>query len=658
MVIIYNLIDFFIIKLILLVSILIQILLKVKKGHFKVPINKRNLEKLFLSRYLIPAIGHLNEIKDNKKKHILIMDLLQYHLIKIMDILLRKHPKISTQYLVHHLIQENSIEVLKKNKLKKSEISLKISIVMPVFNTNLVFLKKAVGSAIDQIYPNWELCIVDDYSTNQQVTQYLKDISKSDKKIKVFFSKKKLGIANATNKAIEMAMSNWIVFLDPNDLLSLDALLVITQTIKKNKKTSLIYSDEAKVNSEGNNFHSPYFKPDWNYDLLLSSNYINHLLVIRKELILEVGGLSFLHNGAQDYDLILRCIERLKSSSIFHIDKILYYSRAYEISTATFIASKNYAIKAGVRAIQDHYQRIKIKAKVKALAYGYRTRYQLPNKKPAVTLIIPSRNKVDLLKTCISSILKKTTYPNYDIIIIDNNSDCDETLRYLNFIQKANKTIKVLPYKKNFNYSAINNFAVKQTKSEIVGFVNNDVEIITPGWMEEMVQHAVRQDVGCVGAKLYYPNDTIQHAGIIMGIGGVTGHSHRYFSRDDYGYFGRLKFVSQYSAVTAACLFIKRNLFKKVKGFDEKNLPIAFNDVDLNLKVNALNYKNIFTPFAELYHHESASRGPDDNPVKQKRALREFGYIKKKWNKVIRSDPYYNANLTLKNENFNLRHYS
>jgi GT2 family glycosyltransferase len=658
MVIIYNLLNFFIIKLILLVNILTKILQRVEKRYFKVFINKRNFEKLFSPRYLISTIEHLNEIKDNKKKRTLIMDLLQYHLRKIMDILLSKPPKIATQYLIHHLIQENSIEVLKKKKLKKSEISLKISIVMPVFNTNLVFLKKAVGSVIDQIYPNWELCIVGDYSTNQQMTQYLRDISKSDKKIKVFFSKKKLGIANATNKAIEMAMSKWIAFLDPNDLLSLDALLVITQTIKKNKKTCLIYSDEAKVNSEGNNFHSPYFKPDWNYNLFLSSNYICHLLVIRKELILEVGGLSSLHDGTQDYDLILKCIERLKSFSIFHIDKILYYSRAYELSTATFIASKNYTIKAGVRAIQDHYQRIKIKAKVKALAYGYRTRYQLPNKKPAVTLIIPSRNKVDLLKTCISSILKKTTYPNYDIIIIDNNSDCDETLRYLNFIQKAHKTIKVIPYKKNFNYSAINNFAVKQTKSEIVGFVNNDVEIITPGWMEEMVQHAVRQDVGCVGAKLYYPNDTIQHAGITMGIRGAAGHSHRYFSRYDYGYFGRLKLVSEYSAVTAACLFIKKNLFKKVKGFDEKNLPVAFNDIDLNLKVNALNYKNIYTPFAELYHHESASRGLDDNLVKKKRALREIRYIKKKWNKVIRSDPHYNANLTLENENFDLRHYS
>ena len=644
MAIIDNLIDFFLIKSILLIDILSRVLRRLKRGNFIADVNKSTFKKIFQSGYLFSVIEKLKKIKDKKLRRKFLIGLV-----------LNKLPKdTSDQYLLHHLIRKESIEALKKNKLKKSEILLKISVVMPVFNTNLAFLKEAVGSVMDQIYPNWELCVVDDCSSNQQATQYLKDISKSDKRIKVFFSKKKLGIANATNKAIQMTTSKWIAFLDHDDLLSLDALLIIARAIKKNKKASLIYSDEDKVSSDGNDFRSPNYKPDWNYDLLLSSNYMCHLLVIQKELILKVGGLSSLHNGAQDHDLMLKCIEKLKPSSICHIDKVLYHWRAHELSTATSISTKNYATEAGVRAIQDHYRRMKVDAKVKALDFGYRTHYELPKKKPRVTLIIPTSNKVNLLRVCISSILEKTTYPNYDIIIIDNNSDCDETLRYLNFIQKAHKNIKVIPYKKEFNYSAINNFAVKQTKSEIVGFVNNDIEVITPNWMEEMVQHIVRPDVGCVGAKLYYPNDTIQHAGVIMGIGGVAGHSHKYLPRNDYGYFGRLKLVSEFSAVTAACLFIKRDLFVKAKCFDEKNLPVAFNDVDLNLKVKALKYRNIFTPFAELYHHESASRGPENNKAKRKRALREIRYIKKKWHKVIGHDPSYNANLTLDREDFSL----
>lgn len=643
-----KLFNFFLIKLIYLIHILMSCINLLKKCNFTKLLHKAALKKFTeefrKSGFLISEIEKIKDLKIQRK----------LSLIYLKNIFTTFENQTSLYFIIS-LIRKDSIEALRKIKQPKSESAIKISVVMPTFNTNLIYLKEAIESVRSQIHLNWELCIADDNSTNKEIIQYLLDISKADKRIKVFFSKKKLGIANATNKAIQMASSKWIAFLDHDDLLSLDALLLIARTIKKNKKASLIYSDEDKVSSDGNKFHSPYFKPDWNYDLLLSLNYICHLLVIRKELILKVGGLSSLHNGAQDHDLILKCIEKLKPSSIYHIDKVLYHWRAHELSTATSINTKSYATEAGVRAIQDHYRRMRINAKVKALDFGYRTHYELPKKKPRVTLIIPTRNKVNILRVCISSILEKTTYPNYDIIIIDNNSDCDETLRYLNYIRTTHKNIKVIPYKKEFNYSAINNFAVKQTKSEIVGFVNNDIEVITLNWMEEMVQHIVRPDVGCVGAKLYYPNDTIQHAGVIIGLGGVAGHSHKYFPRNDYGYFGRLKLVSEFSAVTAACLFIKRDLFLKAKGFDEKNLPVAFNDIDLNLKVNALNYKNIWTPFAELYHHESASRGTEDNKAKRKRALKEIRYMKKKWHKVIGHDPSYNANLTLDHENFNLR---
>lgn len=560
----------------------------------------------------------------------------------------------SFQYLLLHSRRMTSIETLKKTKLKKSEILLKISVVMPVFNTNLAFLKEAVESVMGQIYPNWELCIVDDHSTNQKTIQYLLDISKADKRIKVFFSKKKLGIADATNIAIQMATSRWIAFLDHDDLLSLDALLLIAKTIKKDQRLGLIYSDEDRVSSRGSYFHSPYFKPDWNYDLLLSSNYVCQLLVVRKELILKVGGLSPHYDGAQDYDLILKCIEKIKPSSIHHINKVLYHKRFYRLSTASSVSNKKYAIESGLRALKDHYRRMEIDAKVTALDFGYRTYYQLPKKKPKVTLIIPTRDRVDLLKVCVSSIIEKTIYPNYDIIIIDNNSRCVKTLNYFKFMKKTYKNIKIIPYKKEFNYSAINNFAVKNTNSEIVGFLNNDTEVINHNWMEEMVQHSIRPEVGCVGAKLYYYSDTIQHAGVIIGLGGCAGHAHKFLPRNDYGYLGRLKIVSEFSAVTAACLFIKRDLFIKVRGFDEKNLPISYNDVDLNLKIKTLGYRNIFTPFAELYHHESASRGYEDNPIKMKRALREIGFMKKKWHKIIDHDPSYNKNLSRDHENFTL----
>ena len=642
------LIDSLLALLIRLLVILIQAKRLLIKFNFITLASKFTHTKItkFIKKEVL--ISKIEQISDKKIKRKFCLTYLRILLNELVN-----YP--SNLYSLNQLLRNDSIEVLKKSKQPKPESAIKISVVMTTFNTNLAHLKEAIKSVTGQIHTNWELCITDDHSVNQETIQYLLDISKVDKRIKVFFSKKKLGAAKATNKAIQIAISKWITFLNHEDILSLDALLVIAKAIKKNQNVSLIYSDEDKVSSDGSDFHTPYFKPDWNYDLLLSSNYISHLLVIRKELILKVGGLSSLHDGAQDHDLILKCSEQLKPYSIYHIDKVLYHSRANDLSTTSSLSKKNSTIKARLRAIQDHFQRMKINAYVKALDYGFRAHYQLPKKKPKVTLIIPTRNKVDLLRVCLSSILKKTTYPNYDIIIIDNNSDCDATLSYFNLLKKTYKNVKIIPYKKEFNYSAINNFAVKHTRSEIVGFVNNDIEVITPNWIEEIVQHVVRPGIGVVGAMLYYPNDTIQHAGVIMGLGGIAGHSHKYFPRNDSGYFGRLKLVSEYSAVTAACSFVNRDLFLRAQGFNEKSLPVAFNDVDLNLKIKALGYRNIFTPFAELYHHESASRGAEDNKEKRKRALKEINYIKRKWHKIIDHDPSYNSNLTREYENFSLQ---
>jgi GT2 family glycosyltransferase len=403
----------------------------------------------------------------------------------------------------------------------------------------------------------------------------------------------------------------------------------------------------------GGRRYDPYFKPDFSRELFRSQNYLNHLTVHRAENIRAVGGWRPGFEGSQDYDLNLRVMERIDPRAIRHIPKVLYHWRAAEGSTAASGSEKTYAYDAGFKALDEHARRTGLNAVVEAAPDTpfYRVRLLLPERRPLVSLIIPTRDRVDLLKGCVESILSRTIYENYEIIVIDNNSREPETQAYLAQLrQRANA--RVLSYAGSFNYSAINNFAVGHASGEIVGLINNDIEAISPEWLGEMVSWAVQPDIGCVGAKLYYADQRIQHAGVILGLGGVAGHSHKYASREDPGYFYRLKVVQNLSAVTGACLLVRKEIYDAVGGLNERDLKIAFNDVDFCLRVREAGYSNVWTPYAELYHLESMSRGLEDDLEKIRRFQSEIAYMKERW--ALENDPFYSPNLTRDREDFSI----
>ncbi len=538
-----------------------------------------------------------------------------------------------------------------KARIKQLHHSPLISVLMPVYNPPLAMLEEAIQSVQAQLYPNWELCIADDASTHSKVRKVLKRYADKDARIKVIFRKKNGHISAASNSALELVTGDYLALLDNDDLLPEQALFWISDAIVANPDAGLLYSDEDKIDVAGQRY-DPYFKPDWNPDLFLSHNMICHLGVYRTELVRKLGGFREGYEGAQDYDLALRCTAELKAQQIVHIPRVLYHWRSHPGSTAQAGSEKNYALTAGERSLNDHFKRINVAATVKLLHFGmYRASYTLPATAPLVSLVIPTRNGLALLKQCIDSILTKTSYKNYEILIVDNNSDCPKALAYFTSIVK-NKRIRVLRDNRPFNYSALNNAAIKQAKGKYVALINNDIEVISPEWLTEMLSIAIQPGVGAVGARLLYPNDTLQHGGVITGIGGVAGHAHKHIHRDAYGYFARAQLIQTYSAVTAACLVIKKSIFHEVSGLDETNLAIAFNDIDFCLRVREAGYRNVWTPYAELYHHESASRGYEDTPEKQSRFKKEVLYMKKRWGHTLINDPAYNANLTLEHEDF------
>lgn len=529
-----------------------------------------------------------------------------------------------------------------------------ISVLMPVYNTPEKLLREAIESVRAQVYENWELCIADDCSTEPHVKRVLSEYTKRDPRIKIVFRDKNGHISHASNSALELVTGEWVALLDHDDLLRPHALAEIVLEINRHPDAELIYSDEDKIDSEGRRY-DPCFKPDFSRELFRSQNYLNHLTVHRAENIRAVGGWRPGFEGSQDYDLNLRVFERIAPERIRHIPKVLYHWRAVEGSTALDGSQKNYAYMAGLRALEEHVERMDIPAKAEE-APGtpfYRLRFFVPEPQPLVSLIIPTRDKVELLRNCVESIREKTTYGNYEILAADNGSVEEETLAYFSELKKA-KNVRVIRYDKPFNYSAINNFAVEKAKGSIIGLVNNDIEVISPDWLTEMVSWAVQPDVGCVGAKLYYANDTVQHGGVIVGVGGVAGHSHKHFPRHHPGYFSRLKVLQNLSAVTAACLLIRKNLFEEVGGLNDVDLTVAFNDVDLCLKVQEAGYTNVWTPYAELYHLESISRGAEDAPEKMARFKSEIMYMQRRWKKIIEHDPFYSPNLTKAREDFSL----
>lgn len=518
-----------------------------------------------------------------------------------------------------------------------------ISIILPTYNSDLFFLSEAIKSVESQSYNNWQLCIADDGSSDEKLLRFLKKLN-ADERIDINFIQENRHISIASNTAIELAKGEYITFLDHDDLLHPHALAVIVGQLNRDKNIDLIYSDEDKIDEVGNR-SEPNFKPDWNPDLLLSQNYICHLAVYRKSIVEEIGGLREGFEGAQDYDLLLRVTE--KTNKIFHIPLILYHWRAVPGSTALNAEEKNYAYNKASQAIRDCIQRRGLDAEVLPSSLGvyHRIKYNVGPLQPVVSIIIPTRDHVELLETCIDGILNRTNYTNWEILIVDNDSQQKRTHEYFRRIQS--EKIRILKFSGKFNYSAINNYGARQARGEVLLLLNNDIEIIEPSWLNELVSHAMREEIGAVGARLYYSDDSVQHDGIVVGIGGVAGYANPRLGRFEVGTFGGSRLIRNFSAITAAALAVRKELFEQINGFDEKNLEVAFNDVDLCLRLMEAGYRNLYTPYCELYHHESLSRGLDVGSEKEARFKREAEYMKKRWLDVISDDPHYNPNLSL-----------
>lgn len=548
-------------------------------------------------------------------------------------------------------IEQDYQEWLQKNTKNSSSGSLPntgllISVLMPVYNTPEKWLRKAIESVVAQSYSNWELCIANDASTKPYVKTILDEYAKSEKRIHVVHRKSNGHIAEASNSALEMCQGEFTALFDHDDMLAPHALARVAHEIQSNPNVAYLYSDEDKIDTRGRRF-APYFKPDYLPDLLTGQNFISHLSVIRTDLIRNVGGFRKGFEGSQDWDLALRSVDQISPAQVRHIPEVLYHWRAIDGSTALSVGEKNYTVTAAEKAIKDHFERKNIKVNLIPVAgNNWRVIYPVPQPAPLVSLIIPTRNRVELVRMCVTSILTRSTYSSYEIIIVDNQSDDPETLSWLDEIQKTETRVRVLKYEKPFNFSAINNFAVKTARGTIIGLINNDLEVITQGWMEEMVAHAVRPEIGAVGAMLYYPDNTIQHAGVLLGVGGVANHAFLKLNRQTAGYFNRARLVQNYSAVTAACLLIKKSIYEKVGGLNEEDLAVAFNDIDFCLRVKEAGYLNLWTPFAEFYHHESASRGVENTPEKVKRFTAEVNYMRERWEAIIDTDPAYNLNLS------------
>jgi glycosyltransferase involved in cell wall biosynthesis len=540
-----------------------------------------------------------------------------------------------------------AMEIGIRQKISTFQFLPLISVVMPCYNPNPQLLKEAILSVQQQLYENWELCIADDCSTDPAVRQTLAAFAAQDTRIKVVFRKTNGHICLASNSALELVTGQWVVLMDHNDTLHKHALAWIVRTINDKPEAQLIYSDEDKIDLSGKR-SDPNFKPDWNLDLFYGYNLCSHLGVFRHHLIQKVGGFRPGFEGSQDYDLVLRIIEHIDHRHIVHIPQILYHWRIHPKSTASDAEAKPYAALAGVKALNEHLKRTNTQASAHLTEHNhYKVQYQVPRPEPLVSIIIPTRNGLDLLKNCIDSITQKTSYPNYEVLVIDNNSDDAAVLAYFQHLQTQHANIRVLADPRPFNYSQLNNFAVMHARGEILSLLNNDTEVIQPDWLCEMVSLAVQPRIGAVGAKLLYPDGTVQHAGVIMGLGGVAGHVLSHIGKDDPGYFARAILRQGLSAVTAACLVIRKSVFLEVGGLNETSLKVAYNDVDFCLKVKTAGYQNVYAPDALLYHHESISRGQEDTPEKQLRFQQEQAFMRDTWAEIIAHDPAYNPNLSL-----------
>ncbi|WP_206744213.1 glycosyltransferase family 2 protein [Caldanaerovirga acetigignens] len=515
-----------------------------------------------------------------------------------------------------------------------------ISIVMPVRNTDLTYLKRSISSVCNQVYPYWELCIVNDGSDKWEVTEVLESFRAKDKRIKVVNLPQSKGIVGATNAALSIATGEFIGFLDHDDELAPHALLQVVRCLNKQPELDVIYSDEDRI--IGDRRCEPFFKPDWSPDLMLSMNYIGHFLVIRRKLIEKLGGLRPEAEGSQDYDLVLRVTE--KTNRIAHIPEILYHWRITPGSVTNRPESKARAFEAAQKALASALERRRIQGQVVQIGEGrYRIKYIVQGT-PRISIIIPTKDKAHLLQRCVATIQERSSYKNYELIIVDNHSKDQATMDYLTFIQQRG-ICKVISFSEPFNYAKINNFAVQQAEGEYLVFLNNDTEVISPDWLEELLSYAQQKRIGAVGAKLLFPNNTIQHAGVIIGLGGVAGHAFYSLPASDPGYMGLADVTRNCAAVTGACMMLRRIVFEEVGGFDEE-LDVAYNDVDLCLRIIQHGCYIVWTPHAVLYHHESASRG-------YYQPERNIRYFCEKWRDFLdRGDPFYNPNLALDRTDF------
>ncbi len=546
-------------------------------------------------------------------------------------------------------------EELERQRKEKFSAEPVFSIVIPLYKTPARYLKEMLDSIVDQTYGNWELCLADGSPAGEDVSRIVKPYLDKDSRIKYQILGYNRGISENTNEAIRMAAGDFIVLADHDDVMTPDALYECAKKINAHPQCEVLYSDEDKLDMDGGALFDPHFKPDFNPDLLTSVNYICHQFVVKRELVERIGGLRKEFDGAQDYDFIFRCTEEAEETC--HIPKVLYHWRCHQDSTASNPQSKLYAFEAGSRAIMEHYKRMGISAErvEKGVDYGiYHTVFQIQGQ-PLVSVIIPNKDHHKDLDLCIRTMITKGTYENLEFVVVENNSTEAETFSYYKKLQKEFPQVRVVTWTREFNYAAINNFGVSYAKGEYLLFLNNDTELIAENFVEEMLGFCQREDVGIVGAKLLYQDDTIQHAGVVVGFGGVAGHTFIGLHKAENSYFHRAMCAQDYSAVTAACMMSKKQVFCQVGGFSEE-FAVAFNDIDYCMKVRALGKLVVFAPYALLYHYESKSRGLEDTPQKVERFNREVARFAKKWPEILeKGDPYYNPNLTLRKSNFALR---
>ena len=546
------------------------------------------------------------------------------------------------QWLEENKLTEQQLGAMRRS-VDEFEYKPVISIVTPVYNVDEKWLSLCIESVQRQIYPHWELCLADDASTAVHIREVLQRYSTNDDRLKVVYLEENQGIAGATNAAIALASGEFIGLLDNDDELAPDALFHVVKLLNGQRDADMIYSDEDKLNQVGA-CCEPFFKPDWSPNLFLTQMYTCHFGVYRKSIVDDIGGFRDGFDGSQDYDFVLRFTEQ--TDRIEHIPRILYHWRMIPGSTAERYESKDSdvpSLKALTHAVHRRGWRGTVDTGLEPGTFRFR---QAIEGDPLVSIIIPTRDRVELLRNCVTSILNRTSWPDYEIIIVDNGSKESETLDYLQDLA-GRECIKVLPFYGPFNYSAINNSAAREAEGAVLVFLNNDTEVLSATWLEAMLELAQRDDIGAVGAKLLYPDDTIQHAGIILGLGGVANPAF-YRSADDNGsYFNQAAVIRDYSAVTGACMMVRASVFKELGGFDEENLPVSFNDIDFCLRLREKGYLVVYTPYAALYHDEGASRGYGPIPEEQ--------YMMNKWRDLIENDPYYNPNLARDRFDFSLR---